>query len=90
MRKGYYACALLVRLVRVLKAVLLEDSLKTFSKHDIFRGWRLTLNLDKLLSETYVEIWLLLLILVLPANKGLVNYLGLQKYCFPVASHGYK
>jgi len=27
MRKGYYACALLVRLVRVLKAVLLEDSL---------------------------------------------------------------
>jgi len=29
MRKGYYACALLLRLVRALKAVLLEDSLKT-------------------------------------------------------------
>jgi len=27
MRKGYYACALLVCLVRALKAVLLEDSL---------------------------------------------------------------
>jgi len=28
MRKGYYACVLLVRLVRALKAVLLEESLK--------------------------------------------------------------
>jgi len=30
MRKGYYECALLVRLVSALKAVLLEDSLQLF------------------------------------------------------------
>jgi len=32
MRKGYYAYALLARLVRALKAVLLDDSLIKFCK----------------------------------------------------------
>jgi len=36
MRKSYYACALLVRLVSALKVVLLEDSLKVALNASVF------------------------------------------------------